>query len=511
MESSRNYRPLLLALLFWLACAAVLFGPHFPGLFSRWGGEDNSYCYLVPPIVAYMLYLGRDRYFPLCPAGGAKTALAVHLFLAFSFLAGLLGSLETLVYGAMWLGVAALAATLGGAAALRRVWFPLLVLLFAVPLPVFINRLLTFRLRLLSTELSVRFLELLRIPAYADGNIIDMGVTKLQVVDACSGLRYLMPALLMGLLLGWFFHSRVWKRLLLTLLAIPVTILANALRIAMTGVLVAYVSPEFGQGFLHDFSGWLVYMVSIGLLGAASVLLRPDSRDGRPRTAEAAAPRSCHVPASIWPRLMVGGVVLLLTWTAGHLLLHRQSAPPRETFASFPLRIGDWEGKRFYLEQKILDQLWADDYVTGNYRNTHTGNSLHLMVSYYGHQTTEHTAHAPTSCLLGGGWDLTSRRTLAPAPKAGRSFPVVQLLLQKPGATVISNFWFQQRGRIITSEWLNKLWLVADSLSMGRSDGALVRVELYLNPDQTPEQGQELLDRFNADLFRELAPHVPGR
>lgn len=510
MEKLRAYRPLLLALGFWLVCAAVLFGPHFSGLIWRWGGEDNSYCWLVPPVFLYMLYQGRDRYFPLCPSGSPLASPLLHLILAVFFLTGVLGSLETLVYGAMWLAVAALLAAAGGFSVLRRIWFPLLVLAFAVPLPAFINRLLTFRLRLLSTELSVRFLELLRIPAFAEGNIIDMGVTKLQVVDACSGLRYLMPAVLMGLVLGWFFHSQLWKRALLTVLAVPVTILANALRIAMTGVLVAYVSPEFGQGFLHDFSGWLVYMVSIGLLGVASVLLRPDSRDGRLRQTEPGA-RSCHMHPNVWPRLLVGGMILLAAAGAGELLLHRQSAPPRETFATFPLRVGDWQGKRFYLEQEILDQLWADDYVTANYRNEHTGNGLHLMVSYYARQTTEHTAHAPTSCLLGGGWDLVSRRTLPPAPENGRGFPVVRLLLQKPGATVISNFWFQQRGRVITSEWLNKLWLVVDSLRMGRSDGALIRVELYLQPHQSPEQGQELLDRFTADLFRELRPYLPGR
>ncbi|MGE4293816.1 MAG: VPLPA-CTERM-specific exosortase XrtD [Desulfovibrio sp.] len=508
METSRDYRPLVAALVFWLACAAVLFGPHVSGLLGRWDAEDNSYCYLVPLVFAYMVYQGRAAYFPVCPRGRVSASLLISMFLGFSFLAGLLGSLETLVYGAIWLAVVGLVAAFRSWAGVRRLWFPLLILLFAVPLPPFINRLLTFRLRLLSTGLSVRLLELLGIPAFADGNIIDMGVTKLQVVDACSGLRYLMPSLLMGLLLGWFFHTRAWKRITLTVLSVPVTIVANAFRIAMTGVLVAFVSPEFGQGFLHDFSGWLVYMVSILLLGLASWLLK------RVRPAPPAAEpeqRKCHLEPRVWPRIVAMGLIMLLTAGVGHLLLHTQAAPQRETFEGFPLRLGDWQGKRFYLSQEILDELWADDYVTGNFHNEATGNVLHLLVSYYERQTTEHTAHAPTSCLLGGGWDLAAKREIPPAPENGRGFPVVQLQLQKPGLVVLSNFWFQQRGRIITSEWMNKVWLVSDSLTMGRSDGALVRVELYLNPGQSPAEGQALLDRFDGMLEDHLGQYIPGR
>lgn len=507
MEISREYRPLLFALLFWLACAALLFWPHLEGLAGRLNAEDNSYCYLVPLVFGYMLWHRRDVYFPVCPKGGISPSLLAAVLLAFLYLAGLLGSLETFVYGAIWAAIVGAAAAFGGWRAIWRLRFPLLVLVFAVPLPPFINRLLTFRLRLLSTELSVRFLELLRIPAYAEGNIIDMGVTKLQVVDACSGLRYLMPSLLLGLLLGWLFHARIWKRVFLVLFSVPVTIISNAFRIAMTGVLVAYVSPEFGQGFLHDFSGWLVYMVSILLLGLASYVLK---RVHRSVPKEQSVQDVCRLEPSVWPRIVLIGVAMVMTAGAGHLLLHRQDAPERVSFETFHMQVGDWTGKRFYLEQDILDQLWADDYVTGNFKNEVTGNVLHMLVSYYERQTTEHTAHAPTSCLLGGGWDLAAKQTLPPAMENGRDFPVMQLKLQKPGLVVLSNFWFQQRGRIITSEWMNKIWLVADSVSLGRSDGALVRVELYLNGDQSPAEGQALLDRFDAELRRKLVPHIPG-
>ena len=99
------------------------------------------------------------------------------------------------------------------------------------------------------------------------------------------------------------------------------------------------------------------------------------------------------------------------------------------------------------------------------------------MISWYAHQTVEHAAHAPTSCLLGGGWDLISKRVLPPADK-GRAFPVTQVLLGKGDQRLVSNFWLLQRGRVVTSEWLNKWYLVQDALLQQRTDGALVRVEM---------------------------------
>ncbi|MBU1612505.1 MAG: VPLPA-CTERM-specific exosortase XrtD [Proteobacteria bacterium] len=510
MQKLKEHKWLLVGLTLFTAGFLYLFWPHFVSLEKHWSNEDNSYCYLIPLVFAYLVWETRSKlYMQHC--GSVLPGYLLMVLTGFVYLVGLLGSLETLVYVAMWLSIIAVSVLLFGPRSLRVLGFSFLVLVFAVPLPPFLIRMVTFQLKLISSGLAVRMLEWLSIPAYGEGNIIDMGVTRLQIIDACSGLRYLLPSILLALLIGHFLHTKTWKKLTLLVLSIPVTLVSNAFRIAMTGVLVTYVSVKFGEGFLHDFSGWVVYMVSIVLLGGLSLALRrirPSDRSAKDKDQEV-----CTVPAAlekIWPHALVCAVLLAVFSLTGAYLFSKQFTPERETFSGFEMQVGEWKGNRLYLDQEVLDVLWADDYVTGNFKHAPTGTVLHMLVSYYQKQSTEHTAHAPTSCLVGSGWSLDAKEVLPPSPQTGRNFPVARMILNQAGTTVVSNFWFQQRGRHIVDEYKNKMWLVWDSFSMGRSDGALVRLELFLSKGQTPEEGQLLLDAFAGELEQRIKPYIPG-
>ena len=118
------------------------------------------------------------------------------------------------------------------------------------PLPNFITKITSLKLRLISSVLSEKMLQLAGVPVFREGNIIDLGSIQLQVVDACSGLRYLWPSILMALLVGWFFMKKPWKRIVLLLFSIPVTILSNAFRIALTGILTKFIDPRTGRRVL---------------------------------------------------------------------------------------------------------------------------------------------------------------------------------------------------------------------------------------------------------------------
>ena len=128
---------------------------------------------------------------------------------------------------------------------------------------------------------------------------------------------------------------------------------------------------------------------------------------------------------------------------------------------------------------------------------------------YYETQTTQHTAHAPTSCLLGSGWTVEQKRVVGPDAATGRDFPVTQMRLRLGSQVILSNFWFEMRGRHITSEYLNKLYLIWDALTRQRTDGALVRAEMVLLPGQSLEEGQAVLDTFIVPLKEELGRYIP--
>ena len=127
---------------------------------------------------------------------------------------------------------------LGGYPLLKVTFVPIIFLVFAIPLPYFIDAVLSWRLQLISSQLGTSFIRMLDIPVYLEGNVIDLGVYKLQVVEACSGLRYLYPLLGLGFLAAYLFQAPFWQRALVFLSTIPITILMNSLRIGIVGILV---------------------------------------------------------------------------------------------------------------------------------------------------------------------------------------------------------------------------------------------------------------------------------
>ena len=190
-------------------------------------------------------------------------------------------------------------------------------------------------------------------------------------------------------------------------------------------------------------------------------------------------------------------------------MLKNLDRPARTSFVSFPVVIDEWVGQRSTLSEAVQKSLGTDDYLNVAFRNTRTGGMVHVLVSWYDHQTTDHAAHAPTSCLVGGGWDVIEKRVLPPSANGDRSFPITQMILRMNGQPLISNFCFLQRGRVVVSEWWNKWYLLADSVTMQRTDGALMRFEMPVPSGKSLEAAQAELDNFVGRFRVRLASHLP--
>jgi exosortase D (VPLPA-CTERM-specific) len=487
----------------------------FGNMIIRWNSEDFSYCYLVPPLFVYLVYINRRslKVHELRPSLWGFVLLA---FSGFLYLGGNLGSIETLTYVALWVAVVGVALLLAGGRMVKSLAFSFLILAFIVPLPPFLNKLFTFKLKLISSALSVEMMHLGGLSVFREGNIIDLGLTQLQVVDACSGLRYVYPLLLTGLVFGYLFHKRWWERVIVALATIPISVFANALRIAITGYLTINVSPQAADGFFHGFSGWLIFMVSLVFLAIVSWLLKLSK--SRLAGQEPAQKKETNPKADSFDLrnirqsyLWIASVLFLAFWGVSTALTFAHIKPPRKTFEEFPTVIGDWQGERSYVSEKILDSLWADDYVQIHFSNTRTGDMILFFVPYYEYQKTRHTAHSPVSCLLGGGFASRSREIIqSNFPPPFGEVEIRQMVLEKDGELLLSNYWFQQRGRIVVSEYRNKWYLFWDSVTKRRTDGALVRLEMPLTAGRDIEAAQVVLDSFTQELMKILPEYVPG-
>src|SRR5664279_4767274 len=253
--------------------ALVAFSEALLELVHRWiRQEEYSHGFLIPVIVAWLLWARRDAI--VASIGRPSwTGPALILLAVAMHVVGKLSALYFLSQFAFIVSLFGIVLGLGGYSLLKVTFIPIIFLLFAIPLPYFIDAMLSFQLQLISSQLGTDFIRLLQIPVYLEGNVIDLGAYKLQVVEACSGLRYLYPLLSLGFLAAYLFHAPLWQRALVFLSTFPITIVMNSFRIGLVGVLVNYWGPQDADGFLHMFEGWIIFIACSGILVGEMYLL----------------------------------------------------------------------------------------------------------------------------------------------------------------------------------------------------------------------------------------------
>jgi exosortase len=159
--------------------------------------------------------------------------------------------------GAIW--------TVAGTAWLKKLSFPLFLLCFMIPIPAVIFNSITFPLQLLATRLADGALGILSVPVLREGNILELPSGRLEVVEACSGIRSLLSLTFLSLVYGYFFEKRRWVRATLFLSTVPIAILANGGRITLTGIL-SQINPTLAEGFFHESTGWVIFMLALAIL-----------------------------------------------------------------------------------------------------------------------------------------------------------------------------------------------------------------------------------------------------
>ena len=235
-------------------------------LVSDWWTDDNySHGFLIVPVALYLAWDRRER---LGKALRKPSALGLVLIVGSLVVmaVGVLG-VERFLPRISMLGV--LTGTilfLYGWRHLRILAFPLAFLLLMIPIPAIVFLQITFPLQLLASQFGETTLSLLDVPVLREGNIIVLAHTTLEVAEACSGIRSLVSLLTLGIIYGYFSDPRIGVRATFALATVPFAIVANGLRVAGTGVLAHYYGAEVATGFFHTFSGWVVFVVSFGLL-----------------------------------------------------------------------------------------------------------------------------------------------------------------------------------------------------------------------------------------------------
>lgn len=226
---------------------------------------DFSHGFLIPFFVAFLVWEKRTRLLaiPLSPSWWGLLSLLTGILL---LLAGVFGADLFLSRFSFILIAAGLVWTLCGRAMLKELGFVLFVFLLAIPLPTVLFNQITFPLQILASRLASALLPLAGVPVLREGNVIQLPTMQLEVAEACSGIRSLMSLFTVAVIYGYFLERSAGRRVVLALASLPIAVAANAARIFGTGLCVQYWDPDKAVGFFHEFSGWLMFVVSLGLL-----------------------------------------------------------------------------------------------------------------------------------------------------------------------------------------------------------------------------------------------------
>lgn len=500
---------------------ALLIWAYFDGLVNlvhRWEVEEEyNHGYFLPLVTLTFLWqlgpeVARQRFEP------TWLALALAGLSLVMFIVGELSAIFLLIHYSFILVLFALSLALVGWTGTRLTFAPIAILMFAIPIPYFLEANITSKLQLISSKFGVNLIRLCDIPVFREGNLIDLGAFKLEVVEACSGLTYLYPLLGFGAICAYLYKTTTWKRVAIILSTIPIAILLNSFRIGMIGFLVKFFGGDQAKGFLHAFEGFAVFMVCVAILFLEMWALTFVGQDRRHfqevfgLTFEAVDTDLAETrmrPLSK-PLLACLGLIAATTILMSSIETRTEIKPNREFFSAFPRSLGEWQGNPSALDAAALKTLDLSDYLLSDFANAE-GAPVNFYVAYYESQRKGSSPHSPTVCMPGGGWQIVdiTRRSFA-GSKSKAPFEFNRVVIRKGNSSQLVYYWFEERGRVIADEYQVKWYLFRDALLENRTDGALVRITTPIIGGEPEEKADQRIAAFLGEALPLLSDYVPN-
>jgi len=497
------------------ALLLLAFAPTLLELGAEWFKHaEYGHGLLMPPVAAWMIWERRSRLKALRRTGRGSPWLEIASALALVPLAVLLllGEMRLSWFLKPLAFVGALAACIAilySWEGLKALLAPLFVLCLMCPIPWRVLVGITLPLKRHATVLATGLADLSGLDASLQGNLIHVpGISSLQIVDQCSGVRSLV-SLVSVALLGCLFWRRHWLlKVVVVVSCVPIAIIFNALRIWLTALLSVHVSPEAAQGFFHLFEGFLLFGVAaLGLLGWAFTLGRIfPRRASDAAVAPAQPPRQVRQDRPLLRAIAVAFAAVTLAGSAygaqqvrGRLgssgadaaAVARMSA----AFATLPLEIDGYRGEHRVWDENTVKASGADAYGSVQYVD-----SKRQIYDLYvgGALRNDENFHAPNVCMPSAGWE-----TLSAEESTRPGMPMRRLLLQRGEERMLVYYWFQAGDRLAGNEWAVRFYRLLDLLR-GQALSPTLIVSVYVPVEEdvaaTDVAAHRFLDALAPDL-----------
>lgn len=460
--------------------------------------EDSSYGLILPLVSAYIVY----RKWPQIRQCGWQPSWLGPVILIMGFGIFIFGELFQSLYIpslSFVIVLAGLAALAGGRQLLRILAFPIFLLILMIPYEGFFAK-ITLPLQIISSQLAAWLLAALGKIVFVQGNIIDLGDRQLNIVEACSGLRYIVNLVSLGVIFCYFFQRRLWKVIILLLTLIPYAIFGNAVRIASIGLF-----PFLEKGVWHMSIGLSIFLVGFDYLKLVNWILNNISYDKITIIDQYHSTiDSFSLPVTNQKSFIpyfFGTLIIILIM--GPLAFSAADVPPitlLQDFKYFPMQLGTFQGRHVPLDDVFLKKFPFKDYLNAEYTNPgHGGISLWIAYNEY-QKWGEATFHSPYGCYTGVGWQIVDSTTLNISGK----YPVNRILMKRGDDQIIVFYWHLRGGRWVIGDYSNKFAMAKSILLNRRSDGAVFLLSTSVIGKDV-ESAQNYLISF-AELLIPLLP-----
>ena len=487
----------------------------------RWEqtGGYYSHGWLIPPVSAFFLYRSRKRLAACrrrpCPWGMLLLLPSILLHVvATAWQVGFLSGFALLgVMGGLTL-------TLFGGEVFRVVLFPIVFLLFMVPLPEVLIDKISFNMKLMAAQAATGVLDLIGLAAVRRGSYIRIPKGMLVVDNVCSGLKYLISLMAFAALYAHISSVKRWGKALLFAMSIPIAFVANVGRVTLM-VMVAY---RWGvhtteQWYFHDLFGFVLFVIAFVSMFLVESLLLKSFRIGRRGRGEASSavdtsPQSAR-DAPETGRSSAGlrfGVLSILVLAAGfsvYLSWPRATADRSGMLASIPRTIMGWRGTDYDMDDRVYDILGTRDVLSRTYRDGQ-GAQVQLVVVLA--QEARRRTHPPEQCYRGEGYLIISsgaRSVTLDREEGPRAQQVHELILERVGSTRrIAWYFYKSGGRLSTNYFFHQAGVALRKLSQPDAADVLIRVETIV-PGQEIERGRAELADFLSCAMPHLLRNLP--
>lgn len=498
--------------------------PSFIDLFDgAWASEKNAHGPIVMVVAFAFLYFRLRQMLAQDLFERRPQPLVGSLMLAFGLLCYMLGrsqSVLILEVGSLIPVLSGIVVTAFGLRTWSRMWFAFFFMLFMIPLPPSVVDAVTLPMKISVSYATEHLLYWMGYPIARSGVILTIGQYQLLVADACAGLNSLFTLEALGLLyMNLVRHHSVVRNAVLATLIIPISFTANTLRIVFLSLITYYLGDAAGQGFLHGFSGLVLFLSALGLIISVDGLLTwLVSRPHRGQPAGPSEPMLPVVADGVWQRLVVIGgracavMLVAMLATVGMSYWMTPVLSPSASIGNLeqgvPRAFGDWkevptstaqahlttgdDGQA--LSDQIYDQVVMRTYVNGN------GDQVMLALAYAKEQRQEVKLHLPEICYPAQGYRVISLTQSALDIVPTGPLPGKHMLASGGGRTEAVTYWTRVGRGYPQGGLAMRIQIFRDGLAGKIDDAILVRASTVVRDDREAPAAYALQQQFLRQL-----------